>query len=146
MAGGQFDALRAVGIFDDEFAALVFVGIGEEQRGGDIGADALGAAGDLTDGVIDVSAERLAAGVAIEQRREDLQGERGRDEQGALAKRAEHEVAKLARGGRTFGQLDIVFGAGGLVAGGYAAIHPIRGIEKLSRVTHLILRQEIGNG
>ncbi len=103
-------------------------------------------AGDLADGVIHVSAEGLAAGVAIEQRREDLQGERGRNEQGTLAKCAEHEVAKLARGGRTFGQLDVVFGAGGLMAGGYPAIHPIRGIEELSRVTHLFLRQEICNG
>ena len=41
VSGGQFDALRAIGIFDDEFAAFVFIGIGEEQCGGDIGANAL---------------------------------------------------------------------------------------------------------
>ena len=139
VTGGQFDALRAVSIFDHQFAAFVFIGIGEEQSGGDIRADALAATGHLADGVIDVSAEGLAAGVTIEQGRKDLQRECGRNEQGILAKRAEHQLSEFTRGRGAFGQLDIVLGTGGLMAGGHAAIHPIRGIQDLARVAHLLL-------
>jgi hypothetical protein len=32
------------------------------------------------------------------------------------------------------------------MAGGHPAIDPLRGIEELSRVTHLFLRQEICDG
>ena len=70
VAGRQLDVVRAVGIFHHQFAAIVFVGVREEQRRGKVRADAVWRAGHLADGVVHVRAERLAALIAIEQRRE----------------------------------------------------------------------------
>ena len=41
VAGRQLDALRAVGVLDHQLAAVVFVGLGEEQRAADVGAHPL---------------------------------------------------------------------------------------------------------
>src|SRR3546814_6313612 len=40
MPGRQLGAVLAVGILDDQFAAVVFIRPGQEQRAGQVGADA----------------------------------------------------------------------------------------------------------
>jgi hypothetical protein len=83
VAGGQFDALRAIGIFDDEFPPSYSSGL-VKNNGGDIGANALRTAGDLTDGVIDVSAERLAP-MALNSGGKTCKGSAAEMRQGTLA-------------------------------------------------------------
>ena len=76
VTGGQLYGVRAVGILHDQFATIVFVGLGEKQRGGKIGANAVWRPADLANGVIDMGAECLAALVTIEQRRKYLRAVR----------------------------------------------------------------------
>ena len=71
MTGRQLHAVDAVGVLDHQLAAVVVLGVGEEQRRRQVGADAVRRARHLADGVVDVAAERLAARVAVEERRED---------------------------------------------------------------------------
>ena len=53
--------------------------------------------------------------------------------------------AQLARGGRSFGELHVVFGARGLMACGDAAIHPVGLIQKLAGSQNLIGSQDVGD-
>ena len=121
--------MRAVGVLDHQLAAVVLVRVGEEQRRRQVGADAVRRAGDLADGVVDVVAERLAALVAIEQRREDAQRQRRGDEQRVALQRAEDQVAELARDRVALGQLQVVLGPRRLMAGGDLAVDPAGGVE-----------------
>ena len=57
VSGRQLDRVHAVGVLDDQLAAVVFVGLGEEQRRREIGANAKRRARDLPDRVVDVVAE-----------------------------------------------------------------------------------------
>ena len=103
-------------------------------------------AGHLPDGVVHVRAERLAALVAVEQRRKHSGRKRRRDEQRVLLERRKDHLAQFARGGRSFRQLHVVFGARRLMAGGDAAIHPFGLIQKLAGAQNLIGSQYIGDG
>src|SRR5262245_12041895 len=66
----ELDRVHAVGVLDEQLAAVVVVRLGEEQRGGQIRPQAMRRAADLTNGVVDVMAERASALVAVEERRE----------------------------------------------------------------------------
>ncbi len=142
--GGQLDAVRAVGILDHQFAAVVFVGRGEKQRRRKIGADPVRRAGHLADGVVHVGAEGLAALIAIEKRRKHAQGQRGGDEERILPQRVQNHLAQLARRGRVLRQLHIVFHAGRLMAGGHPAVDPFGLIEKLPCLGTCVGGQHIG--
>jgi len=58
--------VTAVGVVDDQFAALVFRRVGQEQRRGEIGADEVCAARHRAHGAVDVIAVGLAIFVTIE--------------------------------------------------------------------------------
>src|SRR5262249_54237798 len=76
MARWQFDVVQAVSVFDRQFAAVVFFRRREKQRRRQICAHAMRRAGNLTNGVVDVCAERLSALIAVEERRKDLRWSR----------------------------------------------------------------------
>ena len=70
--------------------------IGEEQGTRQIGADPQRAVGRLSDGVVDVIAERLAAAIPVEEWREHPQRQCGGDEERVLLQRRDDDVAKLS--------------------------------------------------
>ena len=65
----------------------------------------------LADRVVHVIPERLAAAVAVEQRREHTQRQRRRDEQRVAAQRVEDDLTELPRHRMILGQLHVVLGA-----------------------------------
>ena len=80
----------------------------------------------LADRVVDVAAERMPAGVLVEERRKDLERQRRRHEERVALQGAEDHLAELARLRRVFGQLQVLFGARRLRAGGDTAVDPRR--------------------
>jgi len=81
IAGREFDRMLAVDVVDHQLAAVVVFRRAEKQRRRDIGANAIGRAGNLADGIVQMRAEGLAAFVAVEERREDPERQRRGDEQ-----------------------------------------------------------------
>src|SRR3546814_6836770 len=63
--------------------AVVFIRPGQEQRAGQVGADAKISVAHGTDRIVDMGAESLPRAIAVEQRRENLerQGRRDRSEE-----------------------------------------------------------------
>ena len=53
----------------------------------------MGGSGDLSNGVVDVAAERVAAFVAVEERWKDPQRQRRRDEERIAPQRFEDQIA-----------------------------------------------------
>jgi hypothetical protein len=141
MPGGELYALCAVSILNHQFPALVLIRFREEQRRRNVRTNALPAAGDLADRVVHMSSKRQAPGVAVEQRRENLQWQRCGNEQRILPQRVQHEFTKFARRRRALRQLHVVFGFCRLVAGGHAPVHPVRRIENLPGAANLARRQ-----
>ena len=90
-------------------------------------------------------AERLPAGVAVEERRENAQRQRRGEEERILAERREDHVAELAPGRAAFRDLHVVLRLGRLMAGGDAAIDPFGLVENLPRLGDLFGREDIGN-
>ena len=74
----QLHALHAVSIFHHQFAAVVFIRRGEKERRREIGAQPVRRARNLPDRIVDMGAERLAAGIAIEKRWDNMQRQRRR--------------------------------------------------------------------
>ena len=81
IAGGEFDRMLAVDVVDHQFAAVVVFRRAEKQRRRNISANAQRRAGNLPDRVVQMGAERFAAFVAVEQRREHAERQRRRNEQ-----------------------------------------------------------------
>src|SRR3546814_13267119 len=79
MPGRQLGAVLAVGILDDQFAAVVFIRPGQEQRAGQVGADAKISVAHGTDRIVDMGAESLPRAIAVEQRRENLERQRSEE-------------------------------------------------------------------
>ena len=92
----------------------------------------------LADGVVDMRAERLSALVAIEQRREHFRRQRRRNKQRILPQRAQDHFAQLLRRRAALRKLHVVFRAGGLMPGGYAAVHPLRLFEQFPSLRYLL--------
>src|SRR5712672_4750426 len=82
IAGRQLDFVGTVDVLDHQFAAVIFVRFAEKQRYRQIGPDAQSGQMIAPHRVIDVNTEMvpIRGGVPIEQRRKDLQRDRGRDE------------------------------------------------------------------
>ncbi len=126
VSGRQLHAVRAVGVLDDQLAAVV-VRRDRRRTASPRDRSARGAAcPGPADGVVDVTAERVAAGVAIEQRRKDLERQRRRHEERAALQAREDHLAELARLRRVFRQLQVLLGARRLRAGRDAAVDPWR--------------------
>ena len=81
VAGGQLHGVHAERVLDHELSSVVLVGLAEEERGGEVGAEAVRRPRHLAHRVVHVGAEGLPAFVAVEERREDAQGQGGGDEQ-----------------------------------------------------------------
>src|SRR5258708_4233539 len=86
--------------------------------------------------------ERLPTRIAVEERRKNVERQSGRNEQRVLAERRKDDLSQLPGHGGAFRQLHIVLGAGGLMSGGDASIHPIRFIEKLAGILDLVTREQ----
>lgn len=126
IAGGQLHLLQAVGVLDHQFAAVIVLRVAEEEGRGQVGTDPLAAAMDVAHGVVDVEVERAPAGIAVEQRREDLERQGGGHEQGMVPQALQHGFADLPGQRVVLRQLQVVLGLGRLVAGGRLAVGPFR--------------------
>src|SRR5438552_11065601 len=76
----QLDVMQSESVFDYQFPTVIFVRRAEEQGRRKVGADTVLRARHLTNGVVHVSAERLASLIPIEQRREHFEWQRRRNE------------------------------------------------------------------
>src|SRR3546814_18254058 len=85
--------------------------------------------------------EPLAALIAVEERRKDLERERGGDEQRGAPKCGQYRLADLAGEGRILGQLHVALGKRRLIAGGNIAIHPFSRVQPRPRLAELIWAQ-----
>ena len=80
--------------------------------------------------VVHVAAERLTAGIAIEERREHVQRQRGGDEERILLQRLEDYLADFPRDRMPLRNLHVVLGLRRLVTGGDPAVNPVGGVEQ----------------
>ncbi len=135
--------MDAIGIFDQQLAALVLVGIGEEQCGRYIDANLVAGGRNQAHRIVDVIAEILAAIVAIEERRIDLRRQDSTDEKRIALQRRQDQFAKLTRCRRMLWQLQIVLDLAALIASRCAAIYPVGGIQHRAAVAHLFDSQNI---
>jgi hypothetical protein len=93
-----------------------------------------------------MQAELLAAFIAVEHRREDLQRQGRRNEARRAFQGCQHRVAQRARHRMILGQLRVVLHLGGLIAGGAAAILPGGLGQRLGAGGEPRRAQHIGNG
>jgi hypothetical protein len=99
----------------------------------------------LADRVVDVTAERLAARIAVEERREHVQRQRRGDEERVALQRLDDHLAQLAADRVPLGQLPVVLGPRRLVAGGDLTVDPLGGLEQAARVRHLLSGKDVGD-
>ena len=130
---------------DHQFAAVVLLGIAEEQCGGQVGAHAFGAVAYLTHRVVDVIAKLAACRVAVEQGRKDLARQRGRHELRVLPEPLQHGFGNLAGEWVVLLQLQIVFGLGRLIASGDAAVLPVGLFQRGANTVGFFSGEHIGN-
>ncbi|MNS84811.1 hypothetical protein D3C72_1186490 [compost metagenome] len=143
VAGRQLDRLGAVHLFDDQFAAVIVLGLGQEEGGGQVAADA--EVSPLADGVVDVDAELAAALVAIEQGRKDRVRQGGRDEHGVGVQGLDDQGRDLLRRRAVLGQLLVLLGRRGLVARGHVAVGPGTGVQGPAQGGDLGLGEDVGD-
>ena len=93
VAGAALDAEALASEFGDQFAALVVLGLVQEQGAAEVGAQAQPRPG--ADALVDMVAIGLAAGIAVEGRRPDLLGQRGAEEQQMALQRAQQQLLQL---------------------------------------------------
>src|SRR5690606_16755002 len=125
MPGGQFDAVAAVAVLNDELSAVVLRRFAEEQGRRDIAAHALRRAGYREDGIVDMVAVGAPARVAVEARRQNAQGKRGRNESGILSQGVQYEIAHLPGQRVIQGQLLIALGLDRHMSGRKAPVGPV---------------------
>ena len=90
-------------------------------------------------------AERLAALVAVEERREHAQRQRRGQEQRVAGERLADHVAELARHGMILRQLLVVLDLHRLVPGRDAPVYPFRRVQLAARMRHLLGGEDVGN-
>ncbi len=145
VAGGQLHLMRAVLVFDDEFAAVVLLGLGEEQRYAEVGANARRGPRDGADRTVDVRAEEVALAVAVEERRKDPERHGRRHEQRRAGERREHDLAEFTGSRRALGKLRVLLHARRLRSRGHPAVDPAHRVHDLAAMPHLVLAQDAGN-
>ncbi len=134
----------AVGVFDGELAAVVFVGRREKQRGGQIRAHPMRRQFRVANRRVDVQTEIAAALVAIEHRWKHLQRKGRGSEEGVTREGAQNDIAELLRHRVFFGELQIMFDLNGLVSGGRLAVAPVRTREGSAKLRHFGGTQDVG--
>ena len=122
----------AIGVLDDQLAAVVAVRLGQEQRGRQVGADAGRRAGRIADGVVHVQAEGLAFAVDVEQLRKDARRQRGRHEERIAGQALVDQRGGLQPLFGIGGQLQVVLHQGGLEAGSATAVLPVRLLQQVA--------------
>ncbi|MNP33993.1 hypothetical protein D3C76_1272590 [compost metagenome] len=145
VASRQLHALGAVGVLDFQFAAVVVLGLAEEQRGGKVGAHPFDTALGLAHGVVDVEVETAAGRVTVQQRRKHLVRQCRRHELRILPQPLQHGRADFLGQRMTFRQLQVVLGLGRLIAGGDLAIGPIGLLQSLANALHFFFFEQAGN-
>src|ERR1700722_5625597 len=145
MAGWELDAVETIGVFDQQFAAVVFVRCGEEQSCGKVGANPLPGGSNSADGSIHMGAEVTASCVAIKHRRKNLERKGGRHEQGGAGETGKNHLSELHRNRMALRQLEVFLYALCLVAGGDFAVNPLRRVESRTRTRNFTGDQYIGN-
>ena len=124
VAGGQLHALVAKGVFNDQLAALVFVGVAKKDGGRDIAAQFAGRAGQGKQRVVNVVAIGAAAFVAVKARGQHFERQGGRQVQRVVRQFVQKKFAQRFGGFAGQRQLQVVLNLGGQLAGGGAAIFP----------------------
>src|SRR3954471_1556006 len=81
--GGQFDLVRAVIILNDQLGAIIFIRFGEKQRHRHVGTNAQAGHRIAAHRVVYMNSKVMAGSVAVEQGREDMQRNGGRNKQRA---------------------------------------------------------------
>jgi hypothetical protein len=86
---------------------------------------------------VDVEAVLAAAGIAVEARRQDLERQGGREEQGIALQRRQDRLAQFRLQRRGVGQLLVVLDLGALGADRFTPIGPVRGVEGFAELRDL---------
>jgi len=145
--GGQLDVVRAVGVLDDQFAAVIFLGLRQEQRRREVGANPQARELVATHGIVDMDAEMVAAvrDVAIEQRRKNPQRDGGREKPRIGRQRLDNPVTEFARHLAVGRQLLVALHQRRLRAGGRASVLPRAIIHDAAEIRHIRLAQHCGD-
>jgi hypothetical protein len=145
IARRQFDPVRAVGVADDEFAALVFFRGAQEQGGGQVGADPMRGAGYRPDRPVDMVAISLAILIPVEQRRQDLQRQRRRQNQRAALERSQDQPSEAACGRMELRELPIALDQFETMARGDPSVDPLRRRQRFAAFGNLFHTQDTRN-
>src|SRR5262245_29874280 len=97
----------------------------------------------LTNGVIDMTSERLCIVIAIEKRWKDFQGNRRGHEQRVLLQSVDDLIPNFTCERIVLGQLQIVLGFSRLITSCDAAIDPVGLIQPLAKLRRLRFAQNI---
>ena len=129
-------ALRAK-LLDQQLERKILVGVGRKRRlphlaqqvpegrcGREVRPQPMRCPADLPNRIVDMAPERLAAAVAVEQRRKHLQRQCRRHEQGVSLQRREDHVTQFTGGNVILGQLTVLLDLRGLWASGDAPVDP----------------------
>ncbi|MNR22921.1 hypothetical protein D3C85_1399060 [compost metagenome] len=136
--------MLAVGVLDDQLAPFVLLRLGEEQRGGHIGAHRV-AQGIALDGAVHVIAIVATARVAIEHRPQHLPGQRRRDEQRMPRQGIRHLPGQAGIGGRVRRKLQVALEARRLGTGTMRAVDPRMGGQLATDQGDFLLGQNLGD-
>ena len=145
VAGRQLHALGSVVVFNDQLSPVVVLRRCEEERRAQIGANSLPRSDELANRSVDMRAEGLAAGVAVEHRGEHTQRKRSRHKSRRARETGEHQIAEFLCYGRVLGDLRVALHLLRLIAGGYAAIGPLSRRQFDACDLHLLRRQYLLN-
>lgn len=141
----QLDAVRAIGVLDQQLAALVLLGRAEKQRRREIGADPVARPADLPDGVVDVAPERVAFFVSIEERWKHLERQRGGEKQRMSLQGGQDGIADIFGNRVVLRELGVELDARGLIAGCDATVDPVGGRQRRARGRDLFGGQDVGD-
>ena len=138
VAGAELDAVLAVGVLDLQLAAVILVGVGEEERGRHVGPELAAIARVKTNAAVDMGAELHAFAVAVEHRRIEDVGQHGADEDRvALERRYDDALAGRSHLGLLVDLL-VELDRRTLVARGDPAIDPVVGaVEPFAQADQL---------
>ncbi len=143
IARRQLDRARAEQILDDEFAAIVAVGIAQHQGERQIGADPLAGPLDRADRTVEMRAVVPAAGITVEQRRQDRLRQCRRQEHRIALQPVGDEAAEPHRHRILPMELAVLLDRRGQMPRRRAPIGPSGGAERPAALGHLFGAQNL---